>query len=689
MLLFLLPLVFSLQSHDPFRPLQLCLAETGTLLAILLWMLPLTTQAILPLVRTGLGWPVFIFFLLSFLSCFGAPNQAVAWRGLGETLCWILFYYIFTQLGLGRKTRMTVLAAILAATCLTSLYSLVQLAGLDPVAWDNQFQGRMFGTFGNPDFLAGHLVLVAPLCLALFLAGEGRPVKIIFGGLGLLFLVCLAGTQTRGAWLGLGVSVLFMACLGWKYFQGQWLKNKAWFFGFGGTVIVLLLLFFSLAGTSRITALFNPSAEGNLNQRLFLWKGTLGIIRDHPWTGVGCDNFKIVYPLYEGKLAASMPGRSVPYHRSDHSHNDFLQMAAERGLACLGVFLWIIVIVFRQGLANIRQWQAQTKTPWFREDAVCLGLMAGLAGLLVHAFFNFPLRVVPTSMTFWCFIGVIMLSKPDLSGQVIEVPLVPAAADIKKPGKFKVPSSSIPNPAASVFNRTAAQMVIAGVMALLVYFIVQPFLFEKSWKVGLGEESLGDLNQAAQAYQAAAQFSPENWEAHFRLASVCRRLNQAGQASGEYEKALQDSPYEAEVWAEAGLFYCQQGNFKLGLADTAQAVLLAPHYGQGRFFAGNAHMLAGQLSQAEEQYNKAIQLDPGSAESHNALAVVYGRQGKYSLAVSEEQEAVRLRPGYEEALTNLGVSYFKTGKVRQARAIAQQVLQMDPRNPIARQILAR
>src|SRR5205807_364295 len=62
------------------------------------------------------------------------------------------------------------LAAVVPATAVASAYALVQLAGLDPVTWDNLslFAGRFrpFSTLGHPNFLAAYLVLAVPLTAA-------------------------------------------------------------------------------------------------------------------------------------------------------------------------------------------------------------------------------------------------------------------------------------------------------------------------------------------------------------------------------------------------------------------------------------------------------------------------------------------------------------------------------------------
>ena len=63
------------------------------------------------------------------------------------------------------------------------------------------------------------------------------------------------------------------------------------------------------------------------------------IIKDDPLTGVGPDMIIQVYPHYRDKLAVNQ--------RNPHLHNVPLQIAAERGIPALLVWLWFIATLVR------------------------------------------------------------------------------------------------------------------------------------------------------------------------------------------------------------------------------------------------------------------------------------------------------------------------------------------------------
>ena len=70
-----------------------------------------------------------------------------------------------------------------------------------------------------------------------------------------------------------------------------------------------------------------------------MMRSGLHIIKDDPLTGVGPDMVIQVYPQYRDKSAVNQ--------LNPHLHNVPLQIAAERGLPALAVWLWFIVTLVR------------------------------------------------------------------------------------------------------------------------------------------------------------------------------------------------------------------------------------------------------------------------------------------------------------------------------------------------------
>jgi putative inorganic carbon (hco3(-)) transporter len=90
--------------------------------------------------------------------------------------------------------------------------------------------------------------------------------------------------------------------------------------------------------TERLYSTFSLEDPTN-RDRVAMMRSGVRMIRDHPMTGVGPDAIRLVYPHYRDELAERQ--------LNPHLHNVPLQIAAERGLPALAIWLWFIVVLIR------------------------------------------------------------------------------------------------------------------------------------------------------------------------------------------------------------------------------------------------------------------------------------------------------------------------------------------------------
>jgi tetratricopeptide (TPR) repeat protein len=86
----------------------------------------------------------------------------------------------------------------------------------------------------------------------------------------------------------------------------------------------------------------------------------------------------------------------------------------------------------------------------------------------------------------------------------------------------------------------------------------------------------------------------------------------------------------------------------------------------------------GRLDEAEEQFQRALELQPALAEAHANLASVYGRRGEIDRAVAELEIALQHDPNSILALKNLGTAYANLGRPDEARDLLQRALAINP-----------
>lgn len=186
----------------------------------------------------------------------------------------------------------------------------------------------------DPNDLAWVLVTMLPLLV--YLSASSAPAaRLLVLGMAFLALYGIVLTQSRGGLLALlPVSLLV---LGLRIIP---VSVKV------VTVAMGLVVFGLLAGGAyyeRIETMWDPRTEYDrtLGGRTVLWQTGLALLATHPW-GVGIDGFTTAEGLThggEGKWSAS--------------HNSFLQIGVDLGVAGLAVFLMLVASALR-GLRRVQ-----------------------------------------------------------------------------------------------------------------------------------------------------------------------------------------------------------------------------------------------------------------------------------------------------------------------------------------------
>ena len=180
---------------------------------------------------------------------------------------------------------------------------------------------------------------------------------------------------TRGVWLGCVVAAV--------YIVARWKPRALW-------AIPVLLAVAYLAAPSlvrrRVSLAFHPKDEPALAIRLEMWGVGLRMIRAHPWAGVGPGNIPLVYTQY------LPPGTTPIFGYHAHLHDNFLQMAAERGLPCLAAWVWFMLAL---GWHTLRIRRRLSSLRWVADAA-----FAAWLAFIVEGLFEFNFGTSPVLMVF-------------------------------------------------------------------------------------------------------------------------------------------------------------------------------------------------------------------------------------------------------------------------------------------------
>jgi O-antigen ligase len=349
------------------------------------WSLPRAERPVLRLHVQLLDVAVLALAVLSIAAALLAEYRQVALRELRVVIAEAaLFYALVRTAPVGRCGLLHLADALWITGLGVALYALLRYGSAGGVI-EAEGVRRARGLYGSPNNLALVLERLLPLGVTLACWGRTRWRRWGAGLAALAMGAALALTFSRGAWfLGLPAMALAAALI-----RGGGLKRAA--------LIALplaatgALAALTLARSERLASLFDFTG-GTSFLRLSLWQAAWDMARDHPWLGVGPDNFLYYYHDY------IRPGAEVDRWLS-HPHNivlDFWLRLGIGGLAVLGALL-----------AGFSRRAAQVYRRLAEGDlrAATLGLTLGVVGMAAHGLVDTSFFVIELACWFMFALG--------------------------------------------------------------------------------------------------------------------------------------------------------------------------------------------------------------------------------------------------------------------------------------------
>jgi O-antigen ligase len=332
---------------------QVSIAAAQILLVALLlcWVLGLVRD------RTRPAAPAFFVALLAYagITLLSSLFAVAPLESLVDDRQLVLFLIVPAVYDLARGQRaITVTDVIITVGAAAAAYGIVQYGMLH---FDSLGQ-RPRGTLGHYMTYSGTLMLVIGAAAARLVFGSRDRMwpALVMPAL----VVALSLTLTRSAWVGacVAVGVLFI------------LKDLRLL----GLLPVVAALFFAFAPdsvTNRMVSMFDLRDPSN-RDRLAMARTGAAMVRDFPLTGVGPAMVPRLYAQYRdpGAVQAMNP----------HLHNVPLQIAAERGLPALAIWIGFVAVL---GYGLFRLFRTE------RDPTLAAAGLAAMAGMLSAGLFEY------------------------------------------------------------------------------------------------------------------------------------------------------------------------------------------------------------------------------------------------------------------------------------------------------------
>lgn len=249
-------------------------------------------------------------------------------------------------------------------------------------------KGRVNGTLVYPNALAGIILLLFPVSIALAFSSTKKmrpPVRL--AAIALALFLGGAGFFWTGSKLGWLIAI---AVGGLFLFRMDWTARLKF--------IVLGLILLSGLGifAVRFQTYFAKGATSAV-ARFDYWRAAAQTTLANPLTGTGPGTFQRPYAKIREEMAAKNPKLELP-EMARLAHNDYLEQFSDSGIPG-GIFYaaWIFT-----ALAVL------TRRIWKSGDQIAFAIFAGLAGWFVQGLGEFSLYIPALAWTAFMLLGCLL-----------------------------------------------------------------------------------------------------------------------------------------------------------------------------------------------------------------------------------------------------------------------------------------
>jgi O-antigen ligase/tetratricopeptide (TPR) repeat protein len=665
-LVILTPIAFFPHCITVFNPIKEAIIENIALLSLMFWTLKMISREEIKFTSVPLNFPVLSFILIGILSLIWTNSFFVSLTELPLFLSGPLLYLVLIN-NLNNKRQVNyILNTLIAVAGLFGIYGILQYNGIDFSLWKyNVGRQQVFGLFGNVNFFAEYLIIPLPIAISLFFASPNKLKK----GLLLIGILAMSATLiltfTRGSNLGFGASLIFM------FFLFIYSKGNNFIRSNKKILIIILLVLITTAiflfivpnplnkeGTiifkikDRIS-LSRLSTEKSFNRRLIIWKFTALMIKDHPLLGSGIGTFKYNSLRYQAKYYESIKNRSLVgfVGFADKTHNEYLQFWAELGIIGLGIFIWLIISYFNYGLKYLRKIKNSPK------QGIIIGLMGSVIAVLIDGIFGFPLHLPTTVILFWLALALtIIIGKSDLNETNIDnMGNNSISKDTKKVIEKKEISRDdrIKSNGKNIIRgfKPLLYILIISLSIYLCFAVTRPFVARIYWFHATKELSKNNLNEAIKINEKALKWDPYLGEIYYDIGKVLQSKKIYTITLEYFQKAAKycDSP---DLPKDFAVVYLMRNQLEEAAVKLKQAIsyqktdqAMLPLYCD----LGSIYLRLKRHDLAEIALKKALQINTDYANAHFRLGGVYLEQKKITEAQEEFQKVIELAPDSPEA----------------------------------------
>jgi hypothetical protein len=334
---------------------------------------------------------------------------------------------------------------------------------------------------------------------------------------------------------------------------------------------LVLVLFLAVPGAmprlktavERFYALTDSNAP-EIRHRYLLARGSLSIFADSPVFGMGAGSVRQLYPQKQAVLLKNGPSPDFVY--SSYSHNDYIQVLAETGIAGLAL---LVLFIFTTAASFERA------APFMRKDAFIFSgaAMSAVCFFTAESFFNFPLFSFPSCVLFYSFAGMAAACSAD-----------------------------------AVLNKRSAAGFTPALVSVLFISLLAVFLARGGLSAFASDFYLKHYIKSGDTAMVgrALKLDPGSYHALYYHARLGLESGDYKSAYAGFTRLLEHYPYSADMLYNTGYVLFLDGNHSAAAEYYKKALFLYPDFPQANRGMFSVLMAAGMEKEALAYLEKAV-----------------------------------------------------------------------------------
>ena len=382
------------------RPITIRIEDILLLIIVFTWLARAAVQKELGLMlRTPLNRPIFLYAAVCLIAtaigvAYGwvrPPDQIAAGLFVLKYIQYfVLFFMIVNHIETAQDVRSLFIAAVVTyvAVC---IYCLAQIPEGGRLTLPSEYHGE-------PNTLAGYLLLMTGVCSGLLLFAKSGAHKLFWGLLVVVGVVLLAYTLSRSGWAGLVGVVAVLVMFGRRRFL---------------VLSATLIVIFTFALTSFDTSWMPRRIEERWRETTGHATGYAGVepvvllgFRLDPSASLRYQSYAKALDTWMSRSTRhwlpALTGSGV-LGAQPFVDGQYVRVITETGVLGLFAFVALLVAIWRHVWISYRR----LRKPWYR--GLALGYLAGFAGLLVHALAANTFIIVRIMEPFFILTGIVAL----------------------------------------------------------------------------------------------------------------------------------------------------------------------------------------------------------------------------------------------------------------------------------------